>query len=76
MVTDPTQIAELETRLKHGKAGNFIEAVTSALRSADGHIMLTYQAFYEEPELLYTALAYASARGATVTFAPERKSNE
>ena len=74
MTTNPNLIALLETRLKARKAENFIEAVTSALHNADGQIILTYQAFYEAPELLYTAVAYASARGATVTFAPERDS--
>lgn len=73
-MADQHSIAALETALKQGNAENFIEAVTSALRDADGEVILTYRAFYEEPELLYTALVYASERGVTVILAPERES--
>jgi hypothetical protein len=67
-----SNLSHLEETLRQHNAANFIEAVTGALDTADGRLLLTLRAFYREPELLYTALTYASARGATVVMAPER----
>ena len=65
-------LAQLEDILQRHNAENFITTVNVSIGNADT-ILMTLRAFYREPELLYTALAYASARGAAVTFAPETK---
>lgn len=66
-------LAQIEDILRRHNAGNFIKTVNGSIDKADGRILMTLRAFYREPELLYTALAYASAKGAAVTFAPETK---
>lgn len=66
-----SDLSALEETLRQHNAGNFIKVVSTALDSANGQVILTLRAFYREPELLYTALTYASARGATIVMAPE-----
>ncbi|GAA4550029.1 hypothetical protein [Amycolatopsis samaneae] len=65
-----SDLSHLEDILRRHNAKSFIKAVTGA-RAENTQLILTLQAFYREPELLYTALVYASARGVAVTMAPE-----
>jgi hypothetical protein len=64
-------VSALEETLREHQAGNFIKAVSGAADAAADYLTLTVRAFYREPELLYVALSYASARGVAVLMAPE-----
>lgn len=76
MASMKTNLAELEHILRNNNAGNFITAVDGVLSKADKRILMSLRAFYNEPELLYAALSYASARGVAVTFAPETMADD
>jgi hypothetical protein len=66
-----SHLSHLEDVLRRHNAANFIEAVAKSQKEAKCQLILSLRAFYREPQLLYVALAYASARGVTVVMAPE-----
>jgi hypothetical protein len=66
-----SELSQLEQVLRANNAGKFITTVTGILDSKADYLLLSLRAFYNEPELLYTALAYASARGVAVLMTPD-----
>jgi hypothetical protein len=57
--------------LQKNNAEGFIKAVAAAMERPDRVLMTSLIGFYEEPELLYTALLYASVHHVTVMVMPE-----
>lgn len=54
-----------------GEAPSFIEAVQKSKAGETDGIVLTIDAFGNEPELLREVLVYAAEEGVTVIFAPD-----
>jgi len=66
----PNNREDQERFLRDHNAANFIAGVAGARQKADDTVMLTVQAFYREPEVLYVAAEYASDMGVTLIVAP------
>lgn len=53
------------------EATSFIDAITEVKRKDRDGIVMTIDAFGNEPELLREVLVYAAEEGVAVTFAPD-----
>jgi hypothetical protein len=71
----PNNQEDREVYLREHEAGNFIEAVQGVQKEKVDTLIMTLDAFWGEPELLYVALNYARDEGVTVTMTPPGESD-
>lgn len=63
----PDNQEDREVYLRDHNAANFITAVNDARGDTIDTVIMTLDAFHQEPDLLYVALDYAKHNGVTVT---------
>lgn len=69
----PERSYKADRGLIQREAASFIDAVEGAQREGRDGIVMTIDAFGNEPELLREVLVYAAEEGVAVTFAPDSK---
>ncbi|TAK89571.1 hypothetical protein EPO04_00450 [Patescibacteria group bacterium] len=66
----PNNIEDCEAYLKENDAGTYIDFIQDARKNKLDYAMFTFGAFAHEPELLRTAILYASLMDVTLTIPP------
>jgi hypothetical protein len=71
----PTNQEDREVYLRERDAAGFIDSVAAAQRE-NAPVIMTLDAFWREPNVLYVALDYARASGVDVTLTPPNERDQ